>query len=183
MVFTSCSQEASMENTKTTAKEQAFNGDSSKQITTVKDTLTDRLTVMVVPCSNGYEYDLKKGDLNPSLEKYLGLDERIILKPFPLKKMRGTGYFGVFDKKYCEKILEKVDVDFLILTRMKGLDGSSVDTESGHWGYDTKIVDAETMYQFNGISARDLKSFESIDPDIQSKIDALIRMIIESRKE
>lgn len=182
-VFASCSQKSPIEDVETISKVKEFNSDNNKEIINIEDTISDPLTVMVIPCSNGYEYNLKMGDLNPSLEKYLSQDDRIILKSFPLKEMQGTGYFGVFDKKHCAKILEKVDVDFLIMTRMRGMDISSINAESGDWGYDTKILDVETMDQFNGISARKLKSFELIDPDIQSKIDELINMIIESRNE
>lgn len=145
-----------------------------------QDTATTQLTVMVIPCSNGYDYNLKMGDVNPSLEKYLGQDDRIVLKPFPLKEMQGSGYLGVYDKKHCDHILERVNVDFLIMTRMKGIDISHANGESGNWGYDTKILNVESMVQFDGISARKLKSFELIDSDVKSKTNELINLIITS---
>lgn len=148
-----------------------------------QDTLPERVQIMVIPCSNGYLYNTTIGDLNISLVKYLQEDDRIVLAPFPYKKMQGSGYFGVFDKKYCAKILEKTDVDFLIMTRMKGLEFERSTADNHHWGYDTKILDVKNMSQFNGISARDLTSFESIDADIKSKIDQLIDMIINARNE
>lgn len=179
----SCSQKTPVEDTKTISTAKNVKVEKNEKTITIEDTVPEPLTVMVIPCSNGYEYNAQMGDLNPSLEKYLAQDERIILKPFPLKQMRGTGYFGVFDKKHCGKILEKVDVDFLIMTRMRGLYVQPVHSDSGDWGYDTKILDVASMEQFNGISARKLKSFELIDADIKSKTDEMITLIIESRHE
>lgn len=181
--WASCQENSTNRDKATIPETKEINHDENNDTVDVQDTIPAPLTVMVIPCSNGYDYNLKMGDLNPSLEKYLDQDDRIILKPFPLKKMQGSGYFGVFDKKHCEKILEKVDVDFLLMTRMHGLDFSPANSDSGDWGYDTKILDTESMNQFKGISARKLKSFESIDPDIQSKTDELIDLIIASRKE
>ncbi len=179
----SCQQSSSENDSKPTSEKELPPKEEEIDTIDAQDTIPEPLTVMVLPCSNGYEYNLKMGDLNPSLENYLDQDDSIILKPFPLKKMQGTGYLGVFDKKHCDKILEKVDVDFLIMTRMKGLDFSTTNGDSGNWGYDTKVLDARDMNQFDGISASNLESFTSIDGDIKSKTDELIDMIIESRKE
>lgn len=145
------------------------------------DTIEGKPTIMVIPCSNGYDYNLKMGDLNPSLEKYLDQDDRIILKPFPYNKMQGSGYFGVFDKKQCGDILKRVDVDYLIMTRMRGLTIDTMDSESEDWGYETRVLDVEEMKQFDGISARQLNSFEMIDPDIESKTNELINTILATR--
>ncbi len=71
--------------------------DSSQAVTIPK--------VLIIPCSNGYEYNTLDGDVNPSLEEYLTMDERVSVEPFPYKKMQGAGYFGVYDKKHCANIL------------------------------------------------------------------------------
>lgn len=141
--------------------------------------------VLIVPCSNGYEYNMREGDVNPSLEKYLSLDERISIEPFPYKKMQGAGYHGVFDKKYCGSILENTDVDFLIMTQMNGglmpwrLVGDS--TATPYWGYSTRILNTATMEQFIGISGIKLPSFESIDADVKNN--SLVELILDSQKE
>lgn len=139
------------------------------------------ITVMVVPCSNGYDYGMYLGDLNPFLEEQLANDARIHLEPFPLKKMNGSGYHGVYDKRYCKQILETVSVDFLIMTKMIGGNGfPTLDTIPVKWGYSTKILNTQSMDQFKGISASGLDSFNEIDGDIQSKTTQLIKLIIES---
>lgn len=139
------------------------------------------ITVMVVPCSNGYDYGSYSGDLNPFLEQHLSKDERIQLELFPLKKMKGSGFHGVYDKRYCNQILETVSVDFLIMTKMKGGIGiHPLDTLPLKWGYSTKILNTKTMDQFNGISGKDINSYEEINSDIGLKTNELIHLILES---
>jgi len=182
-LFTSCTEGATIE-TKASERSEStgpkVEQSDSAHIQLVP--LMDPITVMVVPCSNGYEYDMKMGDLNPSLEKYLSRHKSIKVIPFPLKKMKGTGYFGVYDKKYCSGILKQVDVDFLIMTQMKGMDLVATDSETANWGYATKILNIATMHQFNGIAAENLPSFEQIDSDIKQKVEKLVEQITQSSK-
>lgn len=140
----------------------------------------DSISVLVIPCSNGYVYNLRMGDLNPSLEKYLKIDKRVILIDFPYKKMNGAGYFGVYDKNACTEILKQVKVDFLIMTQMKGMDIQDTDSNPGNWGYETKVLNVRTMQQFQAIHSENLKSFYEIDSDIQQKINKLVELIINS---
>ena len=142
--------------------------------------------VLIVPCSNGYMYNLHRGDVNPSLENYLALDKRISVEPFPLKKMQGAGYFGVYDKKNCDQIIKRTDVDFLIMTRMSGglepmiLRASDSIAPPSNWGYSTRILNVISMTQFEGIRGSKLQSFESVDPDVKQKASGLVDLILES---
>jgi hypothetical protein len=181
--LTSCQENTLNDNKEAISEKEDIIHEGNDENADPQDEETAQLTVMVIPCSNGYDYNLKMGDLNPSLERYLDLDNRVKLEPFPLKKMQGTGYFGVFDKKHCDKILEKVDVDFLIMTRMRGMDLISENSNSANWGYDTKILNVKTMNQFDGIASKNLKSFELIDADIKSKSDQLVQLMIDSGNE
>lgn len=183
IALASCHENTLKDKKETISEKKDIILEVNDEIADTQYTATTQISVMVIPCSNGYDYNLKMGDVNPSLEKYLGQDDRIVLKPFPLKEMKGSGYLGVYDKKHCDNILERVDVDFLIMTRMKGIDISSANGEAGNWGYDTKILNVESMVQFDGISARKLKTFELIDSDVKSKTNELINLIIKSRNE
>ncbi len=80
----------------------------------------DTIYVLVLPSANGYDYGTYNFDFNPIIEQELGSFANIIVKPFPYKSLMGTTYLGVFDRKDCHAILEKVDVDYLILTRFAG---------------------------------------------------------------
>lgn len=137
------------------------------------------ITVVVVPCANGYDYE---GSVpNPFLEKHLASDPRVKVIPFPYKKMGGQGYHGVFDKKDCGPILEKVKADFLVMTLMKGNSITPEGSNQHTWGYDTKVLNTASMEQFDGISASGLPNYESIDGDIKGKIQLLIEDMMRNK--
>ncbi len=132
----------------------------------------DTLEIIVVQCANGYEYAMHNYDFNPVVENELNKFENIKVKPFPLKTLMGVTYQGVFDKKYCPPIIEKVDVDFLILTRFD----KRYDELNGNqmkWGYELRIVNTETLEQENTISAYDLNDYSEIEMHIQENIEKL----------
>jgi hypothetical protein len=159
----------------------------------VADSLTDSVKievqsipkVLIVPCSNGYEYHMHAGVVNTSLEKYLAQDERIEVLSFPYIEMKGAGYFGVYDKKHCKSILDHTDADFLVMTRMIGglvpiiLQEQDL-AATQNWGYSTKILNREKMKQFNGISAKNLAEFEEIDLNVKRKVSDLADSILAS---
>ncbi len=132
----------------------------------------DSFEIIVVQCANGYEYSMHNYDFNPVVEKELNKFENIKVKPFPLKTLMGVAYQGVFDKKYCPPIIEKVDVDFLILTRFdKGYD--VLNGNQMKWGYELRIVNTETLEQVNTISTYDLNDYSEIEIHIQENIEKL----------
>ena len=132
----------------------------------------DTLEIIVIQCANGYEYAMHNYDFNPVVEKELNKFDNIKVKPFPLKTLMGVVYQGVFDKKYCPPIIEKVDVDFLILTRFD----KRYDELNGNqmkWGYELRILNTETLEQVNTISAYDLNDYSEIEMHIQENIEKL----------
>ena len=172
LIFGNCSSDNPNANTETVIIVAEIKHSSST------DTIeTEKISVIIVPCYNGYQYGLKMGDLNPSLEKHLASHSSIILESFPLSKMEGSGYQGVFDKKHCNKILENVNVDFLIMTKMVSnyfVILTQAQSVENSWGYETKILNTKTLEQFDGISASNLHSFESIDGNIKEQIEVLV---------
>lgn len=132
----------------------------------------DTLEIIVVQCANGYEYAMHNYDFNPVVENELNKFENIKVKPFPLKTLMGVAYQGVFDKKYCPPIIDKVDVDFLILTRFdKRYD--ELNSNQMKWGYELRIVNTETLQQVNTISAHELNDYSEIEKHIQANIETL----------
>jgi hypothetical protein len=85
----------------------------------------------------------------------------------------GVAYQGVFDKKYCPPIIEKVDVDFLILTRFDKEYGELTSSDEMRWGYELKIVNTETLEQIKSINAHDLKDYKDIEKHIKDNIEKL----------
>lgn len=134
--------------------------------------IIDTLEIIVVQCANGYEYAMHNYDFNPVIESELNKFENIKVKPFPYKSLMGVAYQGVFDKKYCPPIIEKVDVDFLVLTRFdKRYD--ELNRSETKWGYELRIVNARTLEQINTISAHSLNDYSEIKKHIQSNIEKL----------
>lgn len=136
------------------------------------------ISVMIIPCSNGYEYAMHGYDFNPIIEHELGLLHLTEVQVFPLKKMMGVAYHGVFDKRYCAPIIERADVDYLIMTRFIGNQNVIGNDVVPSWGYETKVLNTKTMEQVNSIRAENLKSYADIETRIKENI-ALLRQDIE----
>lgn len=143
--------------------------ESAEQMATVHET---PMVVMVVPCANGYEYAMHNYDFNPVIERALSTYEQIEVLPFPFKKMIGVPYQGVFDKKYCLPIIEKVDTDYLLLTRFTDK-LHTIGTPEAHWGYEVRIVQTKTMKQIQSIRANNLASYKDLERHIQDNIGVL----------
>lgn len=141
---------------------------------------TDTLKVIVVQCSNGYTYAQRGYSFNHVIEKELDKFENIHVQPLPLKALMGVSYQGVFDKKYCPPIIEKVDADFLVLTRFASEYLTLNTTETG-WGYELRIVSTRNLEQANSISAHSLKEYKQIEQHIKDNINTL-RTEIENLK-
>jgi hypothetical protein len=142
-------------------------------ISPLKDTaIIDTLELIVVQCANGYEYGMHNYDFNPVIETELNKFENIKVKPFPYEALMGVSYQGVFDKKYCPPIIEKVDVDILILTRFDKRYEERKSTNM-KWGYELRIVKTETLEQINTIGAYNLNGYSEIEKHIKENINTL----------
>ncbi|NQY07200.1 MAG: hypothetical protein HRT68_13680 [Flavobacteriaceae bacterium] len=179
LTFISCNSTEKKEQDSTEVKEETIETnliDNEKIVNERNlsgDTLnTDTLEIIVVQCANGYEYAMHNYDFNPVVENELNEIDNFEVKPFPLKALMGVTYQGVFDKKYCPPIIDKVDVDFLILTRFdKRYD--ELNSNQMKWGYELRIVNTETLEQVNTISAHELNDYSEIEKHIQANIETL----------
>ena len=178
LIVIGCRSKIRQEQNTTEAKrsvETSFNGDSimvGKESQSLSDTRTDTLKVIVVPCANGYEYAIYNYDLNPIIERELNQFANFSVQPFPLKSLMGVAYQGVFDGKYCLPIIEKVDVDFLILTRFD-MDYGQLSKGPNRWGYELRIVHTETLEQINTIAAEGMSDFSKIEEHIRENVERL----------
>lgn len=177
--ITGCNSTDKKEQTATEEKEEntesTFNDSSNieNEKSPLKETaIIDTLELIIVQCANGYEYAMHNYDFNPVIETELNKFKNIKVKPFPYKTLMGVAYQGVFDKKYCPPIIEKVDVDFLILTRFdKRYD--ELNRSKMKWGYELRIVKTETLEQINTISAYNLNDYSEIEKHIKENIKTL----------
>lgn len=157
------------------------NSDNLDQVERIYSSQTNldeaSIDIIVVPCSNGYEYSMANYDFNPIIEKELSKIKLFNVKEFPLKKLMGVNYQGVFDKKYCGPIIEKVEADYLVLTRFnKPYD--EINREEIAWGYQVSIVNTKTLKQQNSISSAGLKEYNLIEKHIRENIALLKNDIV-----
>lgn len=139
-----------------------------------KESEVRKIKLLVVQCSNGYEFAMHGYDFNPLLEEKLRHIDAVEVIPFPYKKLIGVTYQGVYDKKYCKPILDKVEADYFIMTRFIGPHPDSPDVDSVVWGYETKILNTKSMNQKVSIGKNGLKEYRDIEDDIRKSIDRLV---------
>lgn len=132
----------------------------------------DTMSVMVVPSANDYEYAMSNFELDPLLEAALISSKSIQVVPFPLKTMMRVAYHGVFDAKYCPPIIEKVAVDYLVLSRFDK-EYHELNRTSMSWGYEVRIVNTQTLEQVNSIEAHNLEEYAEIEQHIKANIGRL----------
>ncbi|WP_294733709.1 hypothetical protein [uncultured Flavobacterium sp.] len=134
--------------------------------------------ILMMPCSNGYEYALHNYNFDPIIEREFKKSTGFEVVEFPYKKLMNIAYQGVYDKKYAKPIIEKVNADIFIMTRFTGnAYGTIGNEEATYWGYETKILNTKTMKQKVSIGANNLLNYEEIEKDIVKNIDELAQDI------
>jgi len=133
---------------------------------------TDTIDIIVVQCANGYEYVMHGYDFNPIIESELNKFDNINVKPFPYKTLLGVPYQEVFDKKYCTPIIEKVNVDFLVLTRFDK-NYNELKQNQDNWGYEIRVVNTETFVQINSINGHNFDEYKQIEKHLKNNISTL----------
>jgi hypothetical protein len=124
--------------------------------------------IIVLQCSNGYG----QNDFNRTIESEISKKEGFTIVPFPNRKLLGVTFQGVYDKKYCIPIIEKIDVDYIIMTRFlgnlkEGIEILAETEEEVIWGYEIKILNVKSMNQKISISKDNLEEYQDIIADIE----------------
>jgi len=153
--------------------------DSKKEVKMEEEIMKDsipknEISVVVIPCSNGYEYAIQGYEIESILEKTLKNTKNVKVEKFPLWKFKGSGYQGVYDKKHCVKILQNTDAEFIVMSRLIGGVYTFPTDAAISWGYETKILNAKTKEQLISIYAKNLGSFEEVEKDIELKINEMV---------
>ncbi|HEY0652968.1 MAG TPA: hypothetical protein VGD65_07565 [Chryseosolibacter sp.] len=113
-------------------------------------------------------------DTRTILESSLSNKAQLSVIPFPFRTLMGVQYQMVYDKKYCEPIIDKVDCDVIIMTHL--ITDNERKPGTWPWHYKIRVYNTRTKQQLNSISGNNLKA-EDIASDISSKIDRLIKDI------
>lgn len=142
---------------------------------TFKNELKSNRKVIVLQCSNGYGHN----DFNRTIESEISKKEGFTIVPFPNKKLVGVTFQGVYDKKYCIPIIEKIDVDYIVMTRFLGnlKEGIEITEEDAIWGYEIKILNTKSMNQKISIRKDNLAEYKDIITDIEKNGEKLLNDI------
>ncbi|GGB77874.1 hypothetical protein GCM10007424_17450 [Flavobacterium suaedae] len=140
------------------------------------EVVKEKTTILVIQCSNGYNYSGGGYDFNPLLEKELRKIDDFEIVEFSYKKLMGSIYQGVYDKKYAKPIMEKIDADIYIMTRFAD-DFLERRGKATNWGYELKLLNTKTMEQKISIGADSMESYEELQENITKNIDKLVKDI------
>ncbi|WP_146052811.1 hypothetical protein [Aquimarina sp. I32.4] len=89
--------------------------------------------------------------------------------PFPYKKLKGVSYHGIFHKKYCLPIIEKIEVDYIVLSRfISNINCLAIGENGNNWGYEIKILDTKMMTEKVLVMNTELESYKALLQDIKT---------------
>jgi hypothetical protein len=138
------------------------------------------LNVIVLP-----PYDVIAGagispDITKSLENVLKKEAQLDVMKFPYQKLINANYHMVYDKKYCREIIEIVDPDIIVMSRLD-LAKKTGNMDMDRWDFEIKIYDVSSDQQRKSISGQSLRA-EGIDRTIHELRENLVDDILEARK-
>jgi len=151
--------------------------DLSKSTTndSLKQNDFSKMSVLLLPCSNGYDFGTSGYDFVPIMSRELEKFEGIVVVPFPYKTLMNTSYYGVYDKRYCKPIIDKVEADYFLMARYSETHPDIYGIDTVKWGYEIRILNTKTMHQMTSIGKKDLKDYNAIENDIITNINSLVK--------
>lgn len=122
---------------------------------------SNKLSVLILP---PYDEIANEG-ISPDVQKYLeyqtGKDTGFNLIKFPYRELMHIPYYQVFDKKYAQPILEKVNADILLMSKLT-LVNRAGKMEDDRWNLSIKIYNKNTDVQMNASLKADSLTNEQI---------------------
>lgn len=132
----------------------------------------EKLKVLVLP---PYDEISNRGispDIRKQLENELIKSNKIELIPFPFKQLLDVPYQNVFDKKYCKQIIENVDCDIIVMSKLNFIKETGFMPRDG-WSLRIRLYNANSDIQINS----ELK-IDSLSPPGIKKVLGLTQEII-----
>lgn len=139
-----------------------------------ESTLTNHLTVLVLP-----PYDLIANEgISPDIQNYLEsifkTDTTFTLIKFPYRRLINISYQNVFDKKYCSPIMNKIKTDIIIMSKIDQSIGTG-NMITDRWNLKIKIFNTETgLQKLSNLNTNNLTRDE-IENLLRSKQQELFR--------
>ncbi|APZ46024.1 hypothetical protein BW723_06825 [Polaribacter reichenbachii] len=132
---------------------------------------TQKPSVLVLP-----SYDLNaNGGFSPEIQEILEENFKnnleINLIKFPFKKLIHIPYQNVYDKKYCKLLLEKLDVDFILMSK---IDLKDILEQNKKWDLSFRVYNVKANQQFDSkLKGKDL-SYAEIEEKVQNNHQILV---------
>ena len=122
------------------------------------------LSVLVLP-----PYDVIAGegispDIQEYIEKVIPNDVGLKLIKFPYRQLMNVPYQNVFDKKFCKPVMDKVQADIIIMSKIDQSQGTG-DITTDKWDIQIKIYNTKTGNQqlsslaFKKLTSKEIESF------------------------
>ena len=110
----------------------------------------EKISVLVLPPREGMWKSLGLSPyIKKQLETALTMDSIFSLTKFPKELMSLGVYCGVFDKKYCSQVIEKVETDFIIMSNLT-IEGSKTgNMNTDKWNARIRIYNVKANKQID----------------------------------
>jgi hypothetical protein len=119
-------------------------------------------------------------DITTYIESALRKETKLEVMKFPYQKLINANYHMVYDKKYCREIIEIVDPDIIIMSRLD-VSKKVGDMNEDRWDFEVKIYDVSSDQQRKSISGQALRA-EGINKTINQLRENLVDDILETKK-
>jgi hypothetical protein len=156
------------------------NYDSTVTSTEWRNLQLQKLSVIILP---PYDEIANEG-ISPDVQKYLesafATDINITLIRFSYKQFLNAAYQNIYDKKYCQPIIDKVNPDIIIMTKLE-LVSRSGKMSGDKWNIRFRVYNVNNGKQFdsqvklNGITVKEM-------PDILSCMQDMLCNEIENQR-
>nr|WP_321453082.1 hypothetical protein [uncultured Carboxylicivirga sp.] len=136
----------------------------------------NKLRVIVLP-----PYDLiSNRGISPNIQKYLEKElsksKEIDLIEFPYKKLINISYYNIYDKKYCKPIIDNVDCDIIVMTKID-LVTQTGNMQKDSWSLRIKLFNTQTEIQLSSKIIVDSLSSAEIEKKLSLTKEILINEI------
>ena len=153
------------------------------EITTpVADSVAEQksLNVIVLPPYDIIANEGVSPDITKYIESALKKEVQLEVMKFPYQKLINANYHMVYDKKYCREIIEIVDPDIIVMSRLD-VSKKVGEMKEDRWDFEVKIYDVSSDQQRKSISGQALRA-EGINKTIIQLRESLVEDILETKK-
>lgn len=115
---------------------------------TIDTTKDSELSVIVMPAYDEIANAGISPNIRKCLETALASDSSLMLIKFPFKQLVNVSYQNVFDKKFCQPIVDKTKADIIVMSKLEQA-ARTGKMASDRWNFQLRIYNTRTGTQIN----------------------------------